>query len=55
MITLRGSRSKRSKFSLKIDSSKGGTNRLLDEARISSTEVVNALNLIQVQNLLNTT
>lgn len=49
MITLRGSRSKRSKFSLKIDSSKGGTNRLLDEARISSNEVVNALNLIQVQ------
>jgi len=49
MITLRGSRKKRNKFSLKIDSSKGGTNRLLDEARISSTEVVNALNLIQVQ------
>lgn len=49
MIKLRGSRSKRSKFSLKIDSSKGGTNRLLDEARISKDEVVNALNLIQVQ------
>ena len=49
MITLRGSRSKRNKFSLKIDSSKGGTNRLLDEARISTNEVVNALNLIQVQ------
>lgn len=49
MITLRGSRKKSGKLSLKIDSSKGGTNRLLDEARISSNEVVNALNLIQVQ------
>ena len=49
MITLRGSRKKLGKLSLKIDSSKGGTNRLLDEARISSNEVVNALNLIQVQ------
>ena len=49
MITLRGSRKRTAKLSLKIDSSKGGTNRLLDEARISSTEVVNALNLIQVQ------
>ena len=49
MITLRGSRKKSGKLSLKIDSSRGGTNRLLDEARISSTEVVNALNLIQVQ------
>lgn len=49
MITLRGSRKKTGKLSLKIDSSRGGTNRLLDEARISSTEVVNALNLIQVQ------
>ena len=49
MITLRGSRKKTGKLSLKIDSSKGGTNRLLDEARISSNEVINALNLIQVQ------
>lgn len=49
MIILRGSRKKSGKLSLKIDSSKGGTNRLLDEARISSNEVVNALNLIQVQ------
>ena len=49
MIILRGSRKKTGKLSLKIDSSRGGTNRLLDEARISSTEVVNALNLIQVQ------
>ena len=49
MITLRGSRKRTGKLSLKIDSSKGGTNRLLDEARISNNEVVNALNLIQVQ------
>ena len=49
MIILRGSRKKTGKLSLKIDSSRGGTNRLLDEARISSNEVVNALNLIQVQ------
>ena len=49
MIILRCSRKKTGKLSLKIDSSRGGTNRLLDEARISSTEVVNALNLIQVQ------
>ena len=49
MITLRGSKKKSNKFTLKIDSSKGGTNRLLDEARISTNEVVNALNLIQVQ------
>ena len=49
MITLRGSQGRKKKFSLEIESSKGGTNRLLDEARISKTEVVNALNLIQVQ------
>lgn len=49
MITLRGSRQRRSKISLKINDSKGGTNLILDEARISNNEVVNALNLIQVQ------
>jgi hypothetical protein len=49
MITLRGSRKRTAKLSLNIDNSKGGTNRLLDEARISNNEVVNALNLIQVQ------
>lgn len=49
MITLRGRGRKPGKMELKINDSKGGTNRLLDEARISTSEVVNALNLIQVQ------
>lgn len=49
MIVLRGSRPKARQLNLAINSSKGGTNRLLDEARISKEEVINALNLIQVQ------
>jgi len=49
MIKLRSSKRKSSKISLKINDSKGGTNRLLDEARIANNQVVNALNLIQVQ------
>lgn len=49
MITLRSSRRRQQKVTLEINDSKGGTNRLLDEARISKNEVVNALNLIQVQ------
>lgn len=49
MITLRGQRKKSQTIVHEIKDFRGGTNKLLDEARVADNEAVTALNLIQVQ------
>lgn len=48
MINLRGSQTKKSKIYKEIDSFKGGTNKLVNEARIGLDEALTSKNLLQV-------
>jgi hypothetical protein len=49
MLTLRKSDKKKYKTYFNIDNFKGGSNRLLDEARIAPNEAIISKNLIQIQ------